>query len=108
MTAQYLLDIMLRGGVPMTENVKARVLRDIEEAVASGSVLIVEKDNCPIGFLTYKKKDGKDHVSYCFVYKIFRNSANLLSLRKFFRSRYSDREGVTFRSRKRDRICSVK
>lgn len=106
MTGKDLLNIMLHGGVPMTDTERIKVEKDLQEAIDSGQVRAVEKGDETIGFVSYKKKnDGKMLVNYAFIYEAFRGRETFMYLRKFFRGLSRD---IYWKSRRRNRLCLVK
>lgn len=97
-----LVNIMLKDGVEVPN--QERVSHDIDRAIQEGKVYWIEKDSKTIGFATYREKADRLLMEYCFIYKAFRDKANLLSLRQFFRSIHTN---FVWHSRRRNRVCRV-
>jgi hypothetical protein len=97
-----LVNIMLKDGVEMPDSEK--VSQDLDRAMQKGKIYWIQKDNKTIGFATYREKANRLLMEYCFIYKAFRNKANLLSLRQFFRRIHTN---FVWRSRRRNRVCRV-
>jgi hypothetical protein len=102
---EILVSIMSDEGVDIDSVERQKVISDIDEAILNNRLIFIKKNNTPIGFVTYKPKINCVFISYCFVYRKYRNVVSLLGLRKIFRNIGSD---FRWKSRRRGRYCEVK
>lgn len=100
MIGRELVNIMLKDGVviPFQHNVE----EDIQKSITDKHIQFIEKDGHTIGFATYKDKNGKLLLHYCFIYKKFRDKGNLLHFRKLFRSLHDGE--FYWRNRRRNKV----
>ncbi len=102
---EWLIDIMIKDGVSISQDEKYKAILSIDKAVRDKKIYMIEKDNSTIGFATYKEKSDGIFLNYCFIYKKFRGKNNLLGMRKFFREKSKN---FIWRSRRRNRLCFVR
>lgn len=102
---EKLVVIMLEDGVEISSVEQEKAVNAINKAVDEKKIYWIGNKQGLIGFATYKEKEDKVLLNYCFIYKRFRDRCNLLSLRKFFRDKY---DNFIWHSRRRNRMCFVK
>jgi hypothetical protein len=102
---EILVKIMKDDGVPISAEDREKVIHDIDTAIDNNHIIFLNRANTFIGFVTYIPRETDILLNYCFVYRRFRNKANLIGLRKLFRSMSNK---FKWKSRRRGRICIVR
>jgi hypothetical protein len=108
MTAQAFVDLMSNSGVEMTPDKRLQVRRQIKEAIIEGRLILIEVSKAVIGFFTFQKRSDGIFINNLFIVENFRNSKNMLHIRKLFRDRFPDVKKFFWKNRKHNRETSFK
>jgi len=79
----------------LDKDIYREVRKELDNAIKSNNLFILhKKDKVPIGFFTLIPNGKSVLINNMLVLKQYRNSHNLLNLRKFIRERYPNKEYV--------------
>lgn len=105
-----LIDIMIDEGMRVQDY--ADIYESIADAVAEGKIKAISKNGEIIGFFSWREsiKNGKKciFVNNMCIKRRYRNPANLLFLRRFFRDLYPDMYFTYWHNSKKDTVYYCK